>query len=243
MGAPPQDPGASRPESTPLTEEQRRVSESVAPEAGGAVQPGFDYVRRTDARYRSEYLDTLYREAAVAQQELIVLAQQLAHEGDRVVGVAGWRAEPKAGQRAEDKIKKYHGEASRLTDLAAAKVEFDSLGGLYRALDRLRGHPAVRIVEFNDRFRNPQGSGYRDIQLLLRLSDGHVAEFRLHLAALDEVAVWEHPPFEVKRDVEALALEEGRVLTARESAIVGGIIRRRQELFWNASISTLQESA
>lgn len=101
----------------------------------------------------------------------------------------------------------------------------------------------MRIVEFNDRFRNPQGSGYRDIQLLLRLSDGHVAEFRLHLAALDEVAVWEHPPFEVKRDVEALALEEGRVLTARESAIVGGIIRRRQELFWNASISTLQESA
>ncbi len=239
MGEPPQDSGVSRPEPTPLTEEQRRVSESVAPEAGGTVQPGFDYVRRTDTRYQSEYLDNLYREAAVAQQELIVLAQQLAYEGDRSVGVAGWRAEPKGRQRAEDKIKKYKGEASRLTDLAAAKVEFDSLDDLYRALDRLRQHPTVRIVEFNDRFRNPQRSGYRDVQLLLRLSNGHVAEFRLHLAALDEVAVWEHSLFEVKRDIEALALEEGRVLTTRESAIAGGIIRRQQELFWNALISTL----
>lgn len=239
MGAPPQSGGVSKPDPTPLTDEQRRVSESLAPEAGGAVQPGFDYVRRTDTTYQSEYLDSLYREAVVAQQELIVLAQQLAHEGDRSVGVAGWRVEPKSRQRAEDKIKKYKGEASRLTDLAAAKVEFDSLGDLYRALGRLREHPAVRIVEFNDRFRNPQGSGYRDVQLLLRLSNDHVAEFRLHLAALDEVAVWEHSLFEVKRDIEALALEEGRVLTTRESAIAGGIIRRQQELFWNALASTL----
>ena len=57
------------------------------------------------------------------------------------------------------------------------------------------------IVGCQDRFLAPMGSGYRDVQLVLRMRNGHMAEFRLHLAALDAVAVWEHALYEVRRDI------------------------------------------
>ena len=122
--------------------------------------------------------------ATVAQQELTELAKRVARECD---GKPGWRTRPKDRQRAMDKIKAdYERDASRLTDLAGAKVEFQKLTDLYAALDRLIKEPGVRIVRFKDRFQKPQDSGYRDVQLCLRLSNGHVGEFRLHLAAMDE---------------------------------------------------------
>ena len=86
-------------------------------------------------------------------------------------------------------------------------------------------------------------SGYRDVQLNLRMRNGHLAEFRLHLAALDAVAVWEHVLYEVRRDVEALALAEDRRLTSRERAITEGIRLREQQLFWQALQSTYEEKS
>ncbi|MCX4474229.1 toxin glutamine deamidase domain-containing protein [Micromonospora sp. NBC_01655] len=227
------------PQPTPLTPRQREISASVNLEYGDIAQPGFDQGRRADAAYRSSYLDGLYEAAAVAQKELVALATGLAYDGGREVGHAGWRAEPKRRQRAEDKIKKYEGDASQLLDLAGAKVEFDSLDHVYAALERLRDHPAVRIVRYDDRFQVPQKSGYRDVQLILRMSNGHLAELRLHLAALDKVAVWEHSLYEVKRDLESLARRDGRELTIRERAMVDGILARQRQLFWNALKSAL----
>ncbi|WP_229399661.1 toxin glutamine deamidase domain-containing protein [Micromonospora okii] len=233
---------APTPQPTPLTPRQREISAGVAAEEAGKVkQPGFDKTRRTDAAYRSAYLDGLYEAAAVAQEELVVLAKGLAYDGDREVGRAGWRTQPKSRQRAEDKTRKYDGNPSRLLDLAAAKVEFHSLEHLYDALDRLRNDPVVRIVRFEDRFQTPEKGGYRDVQMVLRASNGHLAEFRLHLAALDEVAVWEHALYEVRRDVEAVARQEGRELTIREQAIVDNILRRQQQLFWDALVTTLRD--
>ena len=70
-----------------------------------------------------------------------------------------------------------------------------------------------------------------------------LAEFRLHLAALDAVAHWEHVLYEVRRDIEALALAEGRALTPRERAIVDGVQFREQQLFWQALQSTYEEKS
>ncbi|MGC4808193.1 toxin glutamine deamidase domain-containing protein [Micromonospora sp. DT233] len=233
---------APTPKPTPLTPRQVEVSASVVVDKSRKVkQSGFDDKRRADAVYRSAYLDILYQSAAVAQGELVALAKELAQVGGRESGRAGWRDKPKVRKRAEDKVKKYDGDVGRLLDLAAAKVEFDSLDDLYEALDRLRDYPRVRVVRFEDRFQNPEASGYRDVQLVLSMSNGHLAEFRLHLAALDEVAVWEHALYEVKRDIEAIAREEGRELTVRERAIVARILQYQQQFFWDALKSAIQE--
>ncbi|MEH0845289.1 toxin glutamine deamidase domain-containing protein [Micromonospora sp. CPCC 205711] len=226
---------------TPISEAQRRVSASVAVGLETPAQPGFDRRRSADEAYRTRYLDDLYAAAAVAQAELNRIATDLAHDGSGVVGQAGWRQSPKDRRRAEDKVVKYRNDVSKLRDLAAAKVEFRSLDQLYGALARLRDLPELRIVRCEDRFVNPQDSGYRDVQLVLEMSNGHLAEFRLHLAALDEVAVWEHALFEVRRDLDSLAREDGRALSGREKAIADSILRRQQQLFWRALLSTFEE--
>ncbi|MEV0805201.1 toxin glutamine deamidase domain-containing protein [Micromonospora sp. NPDC050200] len=225
-------------EATPLTDEQRRISNSFTGTDDLAVQPGFDLSRRSDPSYRKQYLDWLYQEAVVAQVEVTALAERLA---GRAGGSA--TAEPRPGpkdrQRAEDKVSKYRFDVSLLTDLAAAKVVFTRLDDLYQALGELRSDPGVRIVEFEDRFISPQVSGYRDVQMMLRTANGHVAEFRLHLAALDEVATWEHALYEVRRDLKAVADQDRRSMSSMEHALRKGILRQERQYFWVALRETL----
>ncbi|WP_433552815.1 toxin glutamine deamidase domain-containing protein [Micromonospora zamorensis] len=231
---------ADQPQPTPLTDDQRRISASIRLPDDSANQPGFDKRRQADPSYRQHYLDSLYAAAAVAQTELNQLAMSLAQNGDRRVGEPGWRSQPKDRRRAEDKVDKHQGDASKLFDLAGAKVEFRNLDDLYEALERVTNHPAAVIVGYDDRFISPMDSGYRDVQLVLQMGNGHLAEFRLHLAALDAIAVWEHVLYEVRRDVEALAEIDGRALTASERAITAGIRRRERQLFWQALQSTFE---
>ncbi|MEW1589275.1 toxin glutamine deamidase domain-containing protein, partial [Micromonospora vinacea] len=233
----------SRPEPTPLTSEQLRISASIQVRRGPVTQAGFDGARRDDAGYRKRYLDGLYSAAIEAQADLNQLAASLAHVGGLRVGEPGWRPQPKDRRRAEDKVTKHQGDASKLLDLAAAKVEFRNLDDLYAALGRLNGYPGIVVVSCEDRFVSPMSSGYRDVQIVLRTRNGHLAEFRFHLAALDAVAVWEHVLYETRRDVEALAEEDGRALTPRERAITDGIRLREQQLFWTALQSTFEEKS
>ncbi|MET7803626.1 toxin glutamine deamidase domain-containing protein [Micromonospora chersina] len=221
------------PAETPLTQEQRTIS--VSCEVGGRdpVQPGFDQTRRNDPTYRREYLDHLYRDAARVQPEVTRLACSLASS---LAGAAEAkpRPGPKDRQRAEDKVAKYGGDVSSLTDLAAASVSFDNLADLYAALDVLRSELGDDIAYFEDRFVVPQKSGYRDILMMLRMPDEHIAEFRLQLKALDQIADWEHALYEVGRDLKAIADQEGRSMSTMERALRGGLLRQTRHYFWEA---------
>ncbi|MFG1655252.1 toxin glutamine deamidase domain-containing protein [Micromonospora chersina] len=223
---------------TPLTSEQMEVSAAFAVQGPAAVQPGFDLDRLEDAAYKQQYLDQLYASAVVAQAEIDALGRSLVE----TLGSKGKyypRSKPKDRGRAEDKIEGYGGDVSQLTDLAAGRVSYERLDDLYEALASLRGDERLRLVEFEDRFVAPQKGGYRDVQMMVRTSTGHIAEFRLHLAALDEVATWEHSLYEVRRDLGSVAREQGRSLSDMESAIRKGIIHRQREYFWAALESAL----
>ncbi|WP_229791380.1 toxin glutamine deamidase domain-containing protein [Micromonospora fulviviridis] len=223
---------------TPLTSKQMEVSAAFAIQGPDAVQPGFDLDRLGDAAYRQQYLDQLYASAVVAQAEIDALGRRLA-EASGSDGKYYPRPKPKDRGRAEDKIDGYGGDVSQLTDLAAGRVSFERLDDLYEALASLRGDERLRLAEFEDRFVTPQKGGYRDVQMLVRTSMGHLAEFRLHLAALDDVATWEHSLYEVRRDLGSVAREQGRSLSDMESAIRKGIIHRQREYFWAALKSAL----
>ncbi|WP_234040896.1 toxin glutamine deamidase domain-containing protein [Micromonospora coerulea] len=225
-------------QATPLTANQRRISESCHVPGPEPRQPGFEFGRRADASYREQYLDWLYANATDAQVEVTALAHRLAARSAHGAE-ADSRPGPKDRQRAEDKVNKYRGDVSLLTDLAAAKVAFDNLPDLYAALDAIRCDPDVEIVYFEDRFVTPQASGYRDVLMMLRTTDGHIAEFRLHLKAIDDVAVWEHALYEVNRDLKALADQDGRRMSTMERALRNGVLRQVQLYFWEALQSGL----
>nr|WP_244933482.1 toxin glutamine deamidase domain-containing protein [Micromonospora tulbaghiae] len=228
------------PEPTPITQEQRRLTDSVASRSQSRLQPGFDERRRHDEAYRLAYIDQLYADAVVAQQELNRLAVNLAADD----GTPGWRTEPKSRERVLDKLEgEYEYDASQLKDLAGAKVQFDSLDAVYQALGRLAADPEVLILHIKDRFLDPQASGYRDLLLNLRMSNSHVAELRLHLASLDGVAEWEHALYEIRRDLKAVSEIEGRPLTQGERAIRDGLLRRAQSTYWSKVQESLGEGS
>ncbi|MFI2714360.1 toxin glutamine deamidase domain-containing protein [Micromonospora sp. NPDC018662] len=225
-------------EATPLRSDQIEVSQRFEGERPVPAQPGFDKASLVDPSYSKSYLDRLYRDAAVAQHELDLLGSRLAQ-----LSTLGAEYKPRPGPkdraRAEDKVARNGGRADRLRDLAAGRVSYQTLDDLYAGLASLTSNPDLDVARFEDRFRDPQDSGYRDIQFLVRTATGHIGEFRLHLAALDRVAVWEHSLFEVWRDIEAVPRSEGRNLSPAESAIRKGIVRRQREHFWAALQSTL----
>ncbi|MEU7982293.1 toxin glutamine deamidase domain-containing protein [Micromonospora sp. NPDC049081] len=216
-----------RPAPTRLTGAQIALSRRMSAFRQPAYQPGFELSRRDDEEYRTGFLARLYADAEEAQQELNLLASDLA-EGR---GRAGWRKAPKGNQRVLDKLVEYENDASKLKDLAAAKIEFRHLDDVYQALEDLAGRPSIVVLNIKDRFMRPQLSGYRDILLSLRMSNGHIAELRFHLAAVDGVAEWEHALYEVRRDIEAMAEADGRPLTLRERVIRHGLLQRAQEAF------------
>ncbi|WP_244255017.1 toxin glutamine deamidase domain-containing protein [Micromonospora tulbaghiae] len=230
-------PKPLKPHPTPISEEQRELGERVARRGQRRLQLGFDRARRDDEVYRLAYIDRLYADAAAAQPELNTLAVALA--GDQ--GSPDWRKEPKNRDRVLDKLIEYENDASKLKDLAGARVQFDTLDAVYQALGRLAADPDVVILHLKDRFLDPQDSGYRDVLLNLRMSNGHMAELRLQLAAVEEVAEWEHALYEIRRDLEALSESEGRPLTQTERAIRDGLLRRAQSAYWSRAQESIGE--
>ncbi|MGC4786692.1 toxin glutamine deamidase domain-containing protein [Micromonospora sp. DT178] len=216
-----------RPPEGSLSDELKALSDSVGPRKRKVHQPGFDPSRKEDENYRLDYLSNLYREASAAQLELNELAVRMA--GER--GLASWREKPKDHQRVLDKIGEYGNDVSSLKDLAGARIQFDSLSDLYQTLSRIGQDPDVEVIAKKDRFLGAQLSGYRDVLLSLRMSNGHIAELRLQLLAMDEVAEWEHALYEVRRDLDAMAESQGRPLTTRELAIRDGLALKGQEAF------------
>jgi hypothetical protein len=230
-------PLAPAAEPTPLTAEQNETTHSVRDEAAtypkdDQIQAPYDMSRAGEEGYRTEYMAERYREAAVAQAQLTGIADELAAENG---GEAHSRPKPKDLGRANDKIDdNYDGDASKLIDLAGSYIQFDRVQDAYAALAVLAADPRLEIVRFDDRFANPEPSGYRDLQMNVRMSNGHIAELRLHLRALDEIAVYEHALYEVRRDFKAGAKTEGRALTPEEAALRDGLIARERALFWTA---------
>lgn len=221
---------------TPLTPDQAETSGEVLDQAEGHPQEHrrqapFDLGRAGDEAYTREYLAERYAEAARADAKLKEILPPLAEDTG---GHAGFRPGPKSEGRAMDKINtNYDGDASRLVDLAGAMIQFDRVQDAYAALARIADHPDLEIVDFDDRFANPAPAGYRDLQMSVRIN-GHVAELRLHLKALDDVSAYEHSLYEVRRDLKALAKAEGRTYTGEERALIDGLIKRERELFRDA---------
>jgi hypothetical protein len=209
------------------------VAETVAgTDRDDMVQGSFDRERRGDEAYCRQWLAEERARWRDNQDTLNAIAERAAGEDGDVKG----RLEPKEDERAMAKIRKYGYDGANLTDLVGARIQFARVADLYRALDQLRQDPGVQIVEFADRIADPKPSGYRDLQMSVRLGNGHVAELRLHLKDIDDVADYEHALYEVRRDFETLSRKEGRegLLSPEEAALDAAIVEQVRGRFEEA---------
>ena len=66
------------------------------------------------------------------------------------------------------------------------------------------------------------------------MANGHVAEFRLHLASIEAVSATEHAAYQVRRAVAPIAKEEGRAVSAAEKELEQALLDESQRLYEEA---------
>jgi len=202
-------------------------------------QPQFDGVSSDDPADRVRYLERLYDNWTTKQETLHRFATDIA---EATGGEAHSRKTEKSRIRALDKIGPTR-DASELADIVGSKIQYSTVTDAYKGLAAVvqateKPDSKISIVDFDDRFLDPEKSGYRDLQMKVRmdLEDGdyHIAELRIHIHSIDEVARYEHPLYEVRRDFDAHANDHGRKQNTYEDALSKSILNEERVRFEKA---------
>ncbi len=168
----------------------------------------------------SHDLDTLYGEAAVADQYLKQITRQVAAStgGTAVFPPGGGLKDRK---RAEEKIEvELGGDASLLMDISRSSIEYDNIDQVYQALQFILRH-GYEVVRLKDRALAPLPSGFWDIHLNLRMPTGHIVELQLHLRKIRRYSITEgHRHYVRIREIKSRAFRENRPLTPDERSVI-----------------------
>jgi (p)ppGpp synthase/HD superfamily hydrolase len=152
-------------------------------------------------------------------------------------GEAGFRDGLKSKDRALEKIEgDYAGDTSRLVDIAGSKVVYETVGDLYKGLEKF--NKEYKILKIKDRIQEPL-NGYRDILMNIEAKNGHIVEFRLHLREMDEIAEGVgHKLYEQQRSLDAILTT--RFLTKAEKDLYKELVSKQNKLYeetWNKIIN------
>ena len=182
-------------------------------------------------RQASTSLDNLYSNAHTAQNELASLLQTVtACSQARVI-----LPDVKSYQRAAEKVAtKFNGDASQITDLARASIVSNSISELMQSYYALSEQ--AQVVKQKNRFAEPKASGYRDLNLLVRLPEsGMIAEVQLHLKDIADIKSGpEHKVYEQVQQIEANAIKQQRALSEFETAQIAKLRQESHKLYHKA---------
>ncbi len=175
--------------------------------------------------------DTLYSKSHQAQHELETMCKSAA----LLTGTEALFSGIKSYERAHEKVvTELNGNSTRITDIARATLVADDVSSLVRAYETLNREATV--VKVKNRFKTPGPSGYRDLNVLVKLpKTGVIAEVQLHLKAIADVKSGpEHELYEIIQNVERKAMAEKRALSEFETAQIMSLRRQSFELYQNA---------
>ncbi|SBT14292.1 RelA/SpoT domain-containing protein [Vibrio celticus] len=197
-------------------------------------------IKAFDSRPTQPYtdFDILYSKAHQGQAELETICKSTALLTNSEALFAGVKSQA----RAEEKIAlELDGDVTKITDLARATIianDVESLVEVYEALSR-----EADVVKLKNKFKSPADSGYRDLNLLVRLPKTNIiAEVQLHLKAIADVKSGpEHELYEIIQGIERHAIAEHRPINDIEAAQINSLRRQSLELYqqaWQPYITT-----
>lgn len=175
--------------------------------------------------------DVLYSKSHQAQAELETICKSTALLTNSEALFAGVKSQA----RAEEKIAlELNGDVTRITDLARATIianDVESLVEVYEAVSR-----EADVVKVKNKFKSPADSGYRDLNLLVRLPKTNIiAEVQLHLKAIADVKSGpEHELYEIIQGIERNALAQNRPINDIEAAQINNLRSQSLELYQQA---------
>ena len=175
-------------------------------------------------------LDEAYKLAAEAKPYLDAFGEELAKK----FGCEFVSAPLKGRQRAEEKLAaKYHGDLSRLQDIARCRVVCDSLEQIDAIKKAVKEH-AVPLREV-DRFDKPNERGYRDLKYVFPEKNGFAVEMQIQLRDFARADEKTHPHYEKIRSITAAAKD--RPLTETEQKEINIHEKICQKIFRDAALA------
>ncbi|MCL1049375.1 RelA/SpoT domain-containing protein [Shewanella abyssi] len=174
-------------------------------------------------RQTSANLDMLYAAAPAAQQELAELLSSITHQTQTSAILADIKSRDRAQVKLQNKL---NNDASQLTDLVRASIVSKDINNLMQAFALVKSDS--QIVQVKNRFSDPKDSGYRDLNLLVKLPESQmIAEIQLHLADIAEIKSGdEHLVYQQVQQIQNNALQQQRDLSELEAT---KIVQLRQE--------------
>ena len=166
-------------------------------------------------RQTSTDLDALYSQAQTAQDELAQILKQISTGTQIETQVPGIKSYSRASEKVSSKL---DGDASLLTDLARASIVTKNIHDLVTAYEALTSQ--TQIIKVKNRFASPKDSGYRDLNVLIRLPKSQmIAEVQLHLSEIANIKNGaEHQVYERVQSIETTAMNQDRALNDIEQA-------------------------
>ena len=125
------------------------------------------------------------------------------------------KSEARIREKAEND---YGGDFSKVVDVWAGSLIFKSEDEILNALEKLKDR--ADVVRIKDRWSNPDDSGYRDININIRLSNGVIVELQLHYQGI----------MDGKNGVGHLLYEFIRKNTKNADEVMGQNIKKVREI-------------
>ena len=191
----------------------------------------------SDIKQPYSEFNQLYQNAITGQTELEKIAKQIALQS----GTSTFSSGVKSKRRAINKITtELAGKNEQITDLARTSIVAKDVPALMAAFQLLEQE--TQLVRVKNRFKTPGASGYRDLNLLVRLPESQIiAEVQLHLQAFSVIKNGkEHYNYEQIQAIERLQLTDNRDLSEIEQAAVNKLRKESQQLYqqaWNQYLS------
>jgi hypothetical protein len=175
--------------------------------------------------------ELLYQNAIVGQTELEVLSGRIAMQSNSRLLSSG----VKSKLRAIDKINSdLCGKNEKITDLARTTIVAQDVPTLMDAFTLFT--QKAELVRIKNNFTTPKASGYRDLNILVRLPKSKIiAEVQLHLEAFSAIKNGkEHDNYEQIQRIERLQLKDNRELSEIELAAINKLRKESQQLYQQA---------
>ncbi|USD66505.1 phosphoribosylglycinamide formyltransferase [Vibrio sp. SCSIO 43136] len=171
----------------------------------------------------------LYSKAHQAQYELESLCKSTALLTDTQAFFSGVKSEQRAKQKVALEL---NNDASRITDLARATIIADDIESLMGAYESLANN--TNLVKVKNRFKKPNASGYRDLNLVVELpKTGLLAEVQLHLRDIADVK--SGPEHDIYKEIQAIERNaQDRALNDLETHKIAQLRQHAKRLYANA---------
>lgn len=175
--------------------------------------------------------DTLYQRALIGQVELEKIGKSIALQTNTIMHSSGIKTKARAVAKVNNK---FAGVADKITDISRISIVAKTVEQLTKSYELLKSQ--TQLLQVKNRFSHPRLSGYRDLNLLVKLANSNIiAEVQLHLEAFSIIKNGkEHDNYEQIQQLERLTVGNHRLASLSEISTINKLRNESKTMYQDA---------